>query len=70
MANRVVPHRGESFAALNEIWWTDKFDGQKPCMRPGDVMALHAPYATIIWDYNRENRGNRGENRDRENQTK
>jgi cytochrome c len=23
----------------------------EPCIGPGDVMALHAPYATIIWDY-------------------
>jgi cytochrome c len=23
----------------------------EPCIRPGDVMALHAPYATVIWDY-------------------
>ena len=22
-----------------------------PCITPGDVMALHAPYATVIWDY-------------------
>ena len=23
----------------------------EPCIRPGSVMALHAPYATVIWDY-------------------
>jgi cytochrome c len=23
----------------------------EPCIGPGDVMALHAPYATTIWDY-------------------
>src|SRR5271170_2239635 len=23
----------------------------QPCIGPGDVMALHAPYATVIWDY-------------------
>jgi S-disulfanyl-L-cysteine oxidoreductase SoxD len=22
-----------------------------PCIGPGNVMALHAPYATVIWDY-------------------
>jgi S-disulfanyl-L-cysteine oxidoreductase SoxD len=22
-----------------------------PCIRPGNVMALHAPYATVMWDY-------------------
>jgi len=22
-----------------------------PCIGPGSVMALHAPYATVIWDY-------------------
>src|ERR1700677_2159174 len=23
----------------------------EPCIGPGSVMALHAPYATVIWDY-------------------
>jgi cytochrome c len=28
-----------------------EFPCLEPCIGPGSVMALHAPYATVIWDY-------------------